>query len=215
MRLFLTSYYAFSQDKVLPLLHKKPSELKVAFIPTASDLYKYRPWIDIDREALTKAGFSVFDVGLQAHLDADGYPVVGRDKQQEELRAELIEADIIFVAGGNTFYLLEQAQKSGFLEVAREMIHTMDKTYIGSSAGSVFMGPDIMPVEFFDPISETNIKDTTGMHVVDFVILPHFVPGEKDPSFEETIKKYGQSYELLTLANEDFVHVDEKGYKIF
>ncbi len=214
MRLFLTSYYAFSQEKVLPLLHKKPTELKVAFIPTASDLYKYRPWIDIDRDALVKAGFKVFDVGLQAHLDANGFPIVGRQKQQEELRSELIEADIIFVAGGNTFYLLEQAQKSGFMEVVRDMIHTADKTYVGSSAGSVFMGPDIMPVEFFDPISETNITNTKGIHMVDFVILPHFVPGERDSTFEATIKKYGSSHELLTLANEDLVYVDERGHKV-
>lgn len=213
MNLFLTSFAAYALNKILPLLPKSPSELKVAFIPTASDLYKYRPWINIDKDALTAAGFKLFEVGLQAPLDPDGFPIVGKDKHEAELRSELIEADIIFVAGGNTFYLLEQAQKSGFLRIVQELV-TEGKIYIGSSAGAVIAGPDIMPVEFFDKISEATISSTKGLNWVDFVILPHYDAQHPDSEFALAESKYKDQFKLLKLSNDDLVHISGDEWKV-
>ncbi|MBP7832385.1 MAG: Type 1 glutamine amidotransferase-like domain-containing protein [Candidatus Levybacteria bacterium] len=213
MNLFLTSFTAYSLNKILPLLPKPPSELKVAFIPTASDLYKYRPWINTDKDALVSAGFKVFEVGLQAPLDPDGFPIAGKDKLEAELRSELTEADIIFVAGGNTFYLLEQAQKSGFLGIAQELVEE-GKIYIGSSAGSIITGPDIMPVEYFDEISESNISSTRGLNWVDFVILAHYDEKNPDPEFALSEAKYKDQFKILKLSNDDLVHVSKDELKV-
>lgn len=214
MKLFLTSYAKYSLEKVVPLLPKKPEELTVAFIPTASDAYKYRPWVDGDRAILTRLGFKVFDVGLQAHLDKDGYPIEDKTKNEAELRDELSEADIIFVTGGNTFYLLAQAQKSGFMTILREMVED-GKIYIGSSAGSVLVGPDIVPCEFFDDRAEAGeLTDTRGLGFVDFVMQPHYDPINPDPEFLEAEKKYGKEFKLLKVQNSQVVVVEENGFKI-
>ncbi len=213
MKLFLTSYAAHSLDKVVPLLGASPEMLKVAFIPTASDIYHYRPWIDSDRQKLVSLGFKVFDVGLQSDLDQAGFPVGDRVKKESELRSELLEADILFVGGGNTFYLLEQAQKSGFLKIAKEMVNS-GTIYIGSSAGSVLAGPDIEAVEFFDNKSEAGyLNSTRGLGFVDFVVLPHFVPGVKDPIFDQTIEIYKNRNKLVTLTNSQVIEVEDSVIK--
>lgn len=213
MKLFLTSYAAYSLSKVTSRIDKSPQDMRVAFIPTASDVYRHRPWVDDDRQALLSAGFHVSEIGLQARLDPDGFPLAGKEKHEAELREELEEADMIFVAGGNTFYLLEQAQKVNFQTIAEELINS-GKIYVGSSAGSVIAGPDIMPVEFFDEISESRITSTIGFNWIDQVILPHYTPGSHDFAFQATEKKYGDTFKLLKLSNDDLVYVDEKGYKI-
>lgn len=210
MKLFLTSYAAHSLDKVVPLLGSSPKMLKVAFIPTASDAYRYRPWVDDDRQMLLKLGFKVFQVGLQAQLSPDGFPVLDSKKNESELRMELAEADILFVGGGNTFYLLEQAQKSGFLQIAKEMVEE-GTIYIGSSAGSILAGPDIAPAEFFDDPSEANAQGTVGLGFVDFIIQPHYDP--TDPAFKRAQEKY-KDEKFIPLDNSKLVFVDENEYKI-
>ena len=214
MKLFLTSYAAYSLDKVIHLLPNMPSTYTVAFIPTASDMYiGERPWIDKDRQALVDFGFKVFNVGLQTDLDEYGYPIIhGKQKNESQLRDELKDVDILFVAGGNTFYLLEQAQKSGFMTIAKEMVKE-GKIYIGSSAGSVLAGPDIEAVQFFDDPKEANLSSTKGLGIVDFVVLPHYVEGSYDPDFKKTEEIYGDKYNLLKVENSQVVVVDEKGYR--
>ncbi|MBP6913468.1 MAG: Type 1 glutamine amidotransferase-like domain-containing protein [Candidatus Levybacteria bacterium] len=214
MKLFLTSYAAYSLDKVIHLLPNMPSTYTVAFIPTASDMYiGERPWIDKDRQALVDFGFKVFNVGLQTDLDEYGYPIIhGEQKTESQLRDELKDVDILFVAGGNTFYLLEQAQKSGFMTIAKEMVKE-GKIYIGSSAGSVLAGPDIEAVEFFDDPKEASLSSTKGLGIVDFVVLPHYVEGSYDPDFKKTEEIYGDKYNLLKVENSQVVVVDEKGYR--
>lgn len=211
MKLFLTSQASDSLEKIVPLLPKKPSELTVAFIPTAADNSPIRPWVDVDKDKLIALGFNIFEIGLQAEIDNAGYPIPDTNKSPKKLFQELSKADIIFVAGGNTFYLLEQAQKMGFLEMVKNLVK-QDVIYIGSSAGSVIAGPDIEPIAMFDDPNEANLKSTKGLNYVDFVILPHFWPGDR--SFEQTFKKYGERYNLIPLINENLIMVDESGYKI-
>lgn len=123
-----------------------------------------KTWLLYDRAALEAAGFSLFD-----------YTITGKTPRQ--LRRDLGSCDIIHVNGGSTFYLLLQAQRSGFVKFIREFI-AGGGNYIGSSAGSIIAGPDISISRRLErkPFRR-KLAGCEGFGLVDFVTLPHW--GEK------------------------------------
>jgi dipeptidase E len=161
-KLFLTSVAANMMTKIVPMLDNPVKELKVAFIPTAGDPYgDNKPWMDADRQKLVDLGFDVFDFDLKS-------------KKQDEVNATLTKADIIFVAGGNTFYLLEKARKSGFDKVCQKLIDE-GKIYIGSSAGSYLVCPTIEAAAWkHSDKNIVNLTDLTALNLVPFIITAHF-----------------------------------------
>lgn len=87
-------------DSVVRHFDKPVAGQKCAFILTASEAEQGdKWWLREDRDALTSAGFDVFD-----------YTLTG--KTSEDVAQALKDADVLFVAGGKTFYLLGQAQKN-------------------------------------------------------------------------------------------------------
>lgn len=165
-------------------------ELKVAFIPTAADFYKSKPWMEADRQALIDLGYTAFEVALK------GQPV-------DQLRKELEPANIIFVAGGNTTYLTERAQASGLPSIIHELLK--DRMYIGSSAGSILAGPSVAPFVDEDLSELPNnfvLKDPTCLGLVDYIILPHY------PSFaeenEKVFKKFGDQFTFIKITDQEY-----------
>jgi dipeptidase E len=171
-----------------------PNEIKrVAFIPTAGDLYTSKPWMEADRKALSDFGYVVSDVDL-------------KEKHASELFDELTTFDIIFVAGGNTTYLFEYAHVSGFVTIINNLL-TRGCIYIGSSAGSLLAGPSVEPfVE--DDLSELPkdfaLHNSDGLNLVDYIILPHY------PNFGESNDRIAEKY----VARYDFIKMTDCEYRI-
>ena len=92
-------------------------------------------------------------------------------KTRDDLTKEVLKADIIYVRGGNTFYLLEHMRNIAFKEVLEE--HFKDGVYIGSSAGTCVLSPDIGYITPVDNPENATIADYTGLGLVDFNIIPH------------------------------------------
>lgn len=162
MKLFLASLAHQTLDLVIPLLPDKPRNLKLAFITTAADPYPAdaRPWLDADRAKLVGMGFLITDYDL-------------KNKNVESLQSELFEYQVIFVSGGNTYYLLNEVKKSGFDIVIKELI---DKgvVYIGSSAGSCIMCPTIEHVELVEHKEVVpELADYCGIGLVKELLMPH------------------------------------------
>jgi dipeptidase E len=84
----------------------------------------------------------------------------------------LNEVGVVFVSGGNTFHLLDQARKTGFDSWLRQHIESI--VYVGVSAGSIVMTPNIgiAPVDNGDK-NLAGITDLTGFNFVDFEVSPH------------------------------------------
>src|SRR6266446_6017237 len=156
-KLFLASFAYKTLDKITVLLPDRPQNLTAAFIPTAADPYDNKGFAEVDRKKLVELGFSVRDIDIKS-------------KTEHELEGLLQGADLIAVAGGNTYYLLHHAQKSGFLKIAKTLI---DKgvIYIGSSAGSILACPTIDVARLFDPPSiAPELQNYQGMNLVDFLV---------------------------------------------
>lgn len=199
--LFLASYFAFASDLLLPILPKKPNELRLAFIPTAADPYKIKPWFYGDKMKLKLMGFNMNDVDI-------------KNKTKEQLTIELQDIDVIFVSGGNTYYLLEKAQESGFLEVAKTLVER-GVIYIGSSAGSALACTTIEHIEDFDDKSITHLTSFEGLGYTKKLILPHYGEEKYKLKFQNIVKRWmGKGYEVLPLRNDQVLIVQGDSEKI-
>lgn len=187
---FLTSQASEVLERITDFLPKEPSECRVLVIPTAAQPYASAPWLEKDVAKLTSLGFIIEE------LDLKGATI-------EDVRTAVASADIIFVGGGNAFYLLEHAKKSGFIEIVREAV-SQGKIYIGSSAGSVLAAPDIKYVELFDDPSAASIADSKALDLVDFRIVPHFGNPKYAELHEKVLSDYqsGDSRLIPTKDNE-------------
>lgn len=161
MRLFLTS----TVNEVAHDIAKRidiTSGNSLVFIDTAAEPETGdKQWLKDDRQSLVDVGFAVTDYTIT-------------NKTEDQLLAELKGYDYIYLSGGNTFYLLQQSIKSGFMRVVRKLIVDFKKTYIGTSAGSIIAGPRLQDYLIEDDPLMKSHEGAQAYGLVNFTILPHW-----------------------------------------
>lgn len=174
---------------------------RLVFIMTAAELETGdTTWLKNDRQALVDAGFKVTD-----------YTITGKTLSQ--LKNDLQIYDFIYLSGGNTPYLLEQSQKSGFLSLVKDFVYKEGKTYIGTSAGSIITGPKC-PDYLLDKRSD--IKNREGYGFVDFIILPHWGSKEFRERYLKSRMKIAyqrNQFPLVTLTDNQYIHIQGNEYE--
>jgi dipeptidase E len=166
------------------LFPKPPAESKIAYVITAVKPEPNPAYSDNERNKLIEAGFSVEDVDIEG-------------KGEEELRRIIEGKDIIYVQGGNTFYLLKQIKESGFDRVVKEAL-ARGKTYIGASAGSYVAGPTIESAGWkHQDRNLVGLTDLTAMNLVPFLITAHYQPKYAE-LIREGVKKSNYPVKILT-----------------
>lgn len=104
------------------------------------------------------------------------------------------EANILLISGGNTFELLNNLRNSRLDEAVKQFVQKDEFVLSGFSAGAIVLSPTITTATLpsgndpNDLIDQNNvgITDLTGLGIISFEILPHFVE-EKD---RLTLKRY-------------------------
>ncbi len=94
---------------------------------------------------------------------------------RDEVRMAL-ESDIIYLAGGNTFYFLKHLRESGLLEKIRDFAH-QGGVLAGLSAGGLIMSPTIASAgepSLNPDENEVGLRDLRGMNLFPFEFSPHF-----------------------------------------
>lgn len=198
-RLFLASQFSEVTEKFTELV--PIGGMRVAVIPTAADPYAEKPWLEKDIAALNALGYDVFACDL-------------KDKSETALYEELRDADLIFVGGGNTFYLLHHARLSGFDRVLPRLLEE-GAWYIGSSAGSVFMGPTLEPIRTLDDADVVkDLESVTALGYASSVILPHYGNEKYKKTIDDVIASWKGEEKLLTLTDEQALVVTEDGERL-
>lgn len=203
MKFILTSNSYQVTKSWIAELDKKPAEMKAAFIDTAADVYNKSEamWLKADRDALTEVGFLVEDYSL------DG-------KSREQLITDLEKFDLLFVSGGNTFYLLEKANQSGFTDLIKED-YFADKVYVGSSAGSVFLSDNIEVIKFLDNPDQTTLDNFDAAGILNFTIFPHWGSPKFKSKYEQTLSfAYDSMKAFMTLKDSDYLVLFENKLKL-
>lgn len=196
MKLYLASYAVVTMAKIIEHEGRDFVGKKAIFIPTAGDPYDNKDFIEADKLALEKYGLDVVKIDV-------------KNKDEEEIRKAIDGADVILVAGGDTFYLMEKLKESGADKVIKEFIEK-GGVYIGSSAGSIVCCPTIEGAEEFDdPSLAPELDNFDGMGVFKDVIIPHT---HKEKYFERvkraTRRLESKGYKVHPLTDDDVLFFD-------
>lgn len=173
------------QRDLLRILPKEPSKLKVAYVTTAAKVEESKDFVERDRKVLLDLGFPLEEVDVEGQSRATLAKLLGG-------------RDIIFVQGGNTFYLLKQVRKSGFDKVVKDLIGR-GIAYIGVSAGSYIACPTIeMTTWKKHDRNRYGVRDFSAMNLVPFLLSVHYNREKYREGVKEGIAKAKYPVRILT-----------------
>ncbi len=144
------------------LVGKKPQDISLVFIPTASNLEEGdKGWFINDLINLKNLDLKSIDIADISAVDKDVWLPKFKD------------ADVLFFEGGNTYHLMRWINKSGLRDILPEMLE--NKVYVGVSAGSMVTAVDLALKQaqeiYGEDLDET--EELPGLNFIDFYFLPH------------------------------------------
>ena len=149
-------------EALTSLAGKDARDMKFAIIENAADVIANAiDWLGGFRAMLQDNGYQLELLDLRDWTD-----------DKEALYRKLASKDVIWLGGGNTFYLRWILKESGADVMIRELVR-QGKIYAGWSAGAVVAGPTL---RYFEPMDNTNMTPqliTDGLHLTETVVVPH------------------------------------------
>ena len=200
--LFLTSYLAGTIEKLVNLLQKEQScEKNILFIPTAGNVEEYTGYIDEGQAALQQYGFKL-----------DVLDIANTDLQQ--CHTVFLNATIICLSGGNTFYLLQELKRKKLDQLLVQKI-AQGCFYIGESAGAMILAANIEYNKIMDDSSlASELNNYTALNIIDFYPLPHYIEEPFVESVQQTYAKYKNNLPLVPINNQQAIIVRDNTYSI-
>ena len=173
----------------------------VTFIPTASVVEKVNFFVKSGKKALEKMGLIVDELELSTA------PI-------DEITKKLTQNDYIYITGGNTFFLLQELRKSGADKIIAEQV-ALGKIYIGESAGSIVVAPNIEFAKAMDSVKKApELTSMDGLGIVDFYPVPHYTNAPFKKAVEKIIVTYGESLTLQPISNHQAILIENDDVKI-
>ena len=191
MNIFLSSSLVGSKNAFERFIEKYQAK-KITFIATAAEVSPYTQYVEDARKYFKEQGFEIRELEVS---------------QTDEKKAKEIikNTKILYVSGGNTFYLLQELKKKNLLELIKEKVNE-GMVYVGESAGSIIASPNIEYIKYMDdPKAASELKSTKALNLVEFYPLPHW--GEEP--FKEAAEKihtmYSQRLQLIAIDNKSAI----------
>ena len=202
MKLLLTSIGICNDSldrELVGLVGKAKSDIKVGVVCTAGMVEEGSKDVFLESmNNLMKYGYRNIDI-----MDISN--------PNHEWKSRLSKCDVVYVSGGNTFFLMDQCRKSGFDMWLRENIE--NHVYVGVSAGSIVVGKSV-EIATVEPADDNFIgmTDFAGIGLVPFNLSPHSPDVVSYESNEEYQKKEGVI--LYAYDEQSAVKVDGNTYEI-
>lgn len=173
----------------------------VTFIPTAALHEKMIFYVQSGKKALEKMGLIVDELEIST-------------SKQSEIIRKLQNNDFIYISGGNTFFLLQELQRVGADAIIIEQIK-LGKIYIGESAGSIILSPNIKYVKDMDDYKmATDLNTFHALNVIDFYPLPHKNSFPFQKTVEKIISKYEETFVLTPITNSQVILINDNDIRI-
>ena len=185
MKLLLTSQ-GTTNDKVMneliKLCGKNPHQTKILFITTASKPIENPDYMYEESKRLNETGFDVKEYDIEGKL-------------ANEIKKEIDKNDIVFVIGGEPFYLLKVVRETGFDKIIKNLSN--DKLYVGASAGTYIVCPSVEMGLWKKTNRNTyGLTDFTGVGLVDFMVMAHYEEKYKELFQDKTRNAHYKVYAL-------------------
>lgn len=186
------------------IFQKPLKDLKVICIPTAANIYseENKAWLYEEMQSFPDLGIKL------TQFDIEG-------KTLEDVQTAIQDADVVYVTGGNTYYLLEHMQKCNFKTA---IIPFLEKggIYIGSSAGMVAACPHIDFIADMDDPTQAQLEDFAGLGLVEFNIMPHTDHPKYGPKALEIMTNYKSgNLPIIGLRDNQAVLIVDNSIEIF
>lgn len=201
--LFLTSSNIYVMSDVVKYIPNFHVGMKLAFIPTAAEVEKGdRSWLDEDRQAAIDVGFDVLDFSFTK-------------KTAAEVQTALDPVDVILVSGGNTYFLLQELQRSECTQYIQNRVEK-GMVYIGTSAGSILAGPSIDAVGDLDDRSlAPDLTTDECLNLTDVIVFPHWGSPHFQKRYEKCMQNgYKKGKKLVLLTDDQYLWVRDQWYQI-
>ena len=199
--IFLTSSFAEVSDLFKEYENEEIQGKTVTFIPTASIHEEVTFYVDAGKEALEGLGL-VVDI---LEISTASY---------EEISNKLKHNEYIYITGGNTFFLLQELKRTGTDKLIIDQIN-LGKTYIGESAGSVVLSPNIEYVSEMDnPKIAENLTSCDALGIIDFYPLPHYTNFPFKEAAETIFSKYKEKIKISTFSNNEAIFINGRNVNV-
>ncbi len=196
MKMLLTSTVEHFAPKLPLVFGDKLKDMNVLYIPTAAYAESgHGEWLVPELDAIRPQVNSLVEFDIT-------------NKTQGELLEALMNIDILYVTGGNTFCLLEAMNKIKFQDVL-DVFFKRDGIYLGSSAGSIVMCPDIEFIGNLDDPSKANLDSTIAYDLIDFSIMPHINQPKFNDVFEATLNGMNKGRKIIGLRDDQALWVED------
>lgn len=172
------------------LTEKNPMDLKIAWVITAAMSGEGARFLNRTLECFRKNNYqpSIIDI---------------HPKYKDYLLEELPKFDVLFVDGGNTFFLLKRIRETGLEQFIKNWVK--DKPYVGVSAGSYIMCPTIEMATWKNPDRDRHgLEDLTGIGAVDYLVTAHYKE-EYEPFIQKGMENC--THDVRRLRDGEFINV--------
>lgn len=193
-KLFLASLFKDVLQVFIEFANDNLEGKTVTFIPTAALPDKLDFHIQYSKELLSKIGFIVDELEISTAAYSD-------------LENKLENNDYIYVTGGNTFFLLQEMNRSGAGDLIKKQINA-GKLFVGESAGAILLAPNIEYSKDTDnPLAAPLLKTFEGLNMIDFYPVPHYKNDPLKEAVEIIISKYARKLPLIPFGNSQAILV--------
>lgn len=144
------------------LVGKEASAIRIAFIENAADVIPdSEDWVLSIRQSFKRRGYQVDPIDLRIW-----------QRRPQQLMQRLTGKDVIWIGGGNTFYLRWILKNSGADEMIRRLVRS-GIVFCGWSAGAIVAGPTIEYFEAMDNVEDAPELILDGLNLTQIIIIPH------------------------------------------
>lgn len=186
------------------LVGKESTAIRIAFIENAADVIPdSEPWVRSIRHAFMRRGYQVEPIDLRVW-----------QRRQEQLRLRLASKDVIWLGGGNTYYLRWILKASGADEMIQRLVRD-GKVFCGWSAGAIVAGPTIDYFQAMDNVEDAPELVLEGLNLTPITIIPHidnadFIEG----AHIANMQLQAAGYNTLPLGDTEALVIDGRNQRI-
>lgn len=208
MKLFLCSLGITNTPYLEKLINKPSDQIKCGVIKNPMDLKpqdKREFLYNLVDEGFRRVGINKKDIDLKDYQDGTNI---------KELSETIETLDMLWVTGGNVFYIRYLFEKLGLIDILKNALEK-GVVYGGDSAGALLVCPTLNYLDKIDDVSQVPQVYYSGLNIIDFVPLPHWEDERFQPMLTEIKEKLErEGNKVVPYSNSQSIVIEDGSYQI-